>query len=177
MKHINVEIKARNSNPSRIRAILKGLGADFRGEDHQIDTYYNSPKGRLKLRSGNIENSLIYYERENKKDSKESKVILFPTGKDLNLKEILERSLGIKAIVDKKREIYFIENVKFHLDVVNDLGNFVEIEAISVDGKIPKDKLLEQCNHYKELFGIEEKDLIKNLYSDLIMEEQDDKLE
>ena len=65
MSHINIEIKARSNNQDRIRDILKSKNADFKGIDHQIDTYFNVPKGRLKLREGNIENNLIFYERKN----------------------------------------------------------------------------------------------------------------
>jgi adenylate cyclase class IV len=59
--------------------------------------------------------------------------------------------------------------VKFHLDHVNNLGSFVEIEAIDSDGKIGKDKLLEQCNYYLKLFKIKQEDLISNSYSDLLL--------
>ena len=64
MTHVNVEIKARCDELDRIRNILKELRADFKGTDHQIDTYFRVPSGRLKLREGNIENYLIFYERE-----------------------------------------------------------------------------------------------------------------
>ena len=72
------------------------------------------------------------------------------------------------AVVDKKREIYFIDNVKFHIDKVKGLGNFIEIEAIDKTGKIGKKKLLEQCNYYIKLFGIKNTDLLSNSYSDLL---------
>ena len=48
--HINVEFKAHRENPERIREILTNEGADYKGRDHQIDVYFNVPKGRLKLR-------------------------------------------------------------------------------------------------------------------------------
>ena len=107
MGHINIEIKARCGKPSKIRKLLRSLGADFKGKDHQIDTYFKIPNGRLKLREGNIENCLIYYQRKNKRGPKQSDVILFKTSSDTSLKEILSKSLGILAVVDKQREIYF----------------------------------------------------------------------
>ncbi|MBI2551085.1 CYTH domain-containing protein [Candidatus Uhrbacteria bacterium] len=64
MAHINIEIKARCQNQDAIREILRSRGAVFKGTDHQIDTYFRTPKGRLKLREGNIENVLVFYERE-----------------------------------------------------------------------------------------------------------------
>lgn len=77
MNHINIEIKAKCSQPDKIRDFLKSQSAEFKGVDHQIDTYFKVNKGRLKLREGNIENNLIYYERENKQGPKQCYFILF----------------------------------------------------------------------------------------------------
>src|SRR3989344_6889758 len=156
MPHLNVEIKARCNNHEKIRGILISKDADFKGIDHQIDTYFKVPDGRLKLREGNIENYLIFYEREDKEGPKQSNVILCKTESSSNLKEILTKSLGVLAVVDKQREIYFIDNVKFHLDSVQGLGTFMEIEAIDTTGNIGREKLLDQCNHYLKLFGTQE---------------------
>ena len=127
-------------------------------------------KGRLKLREGNIENYLIYYERENKEGPKQSDIILFKSAPGSSLKSILVNANGVLTVVDKKREIYFIENVKFHIDTVEELGTFMEIEAIDEDGSIGKEKLLEQCEQYLKLFEISESDLISVSYSDLLLE-------
>jgi len=167
--HINIEIKAKCFNPSKIRDILKNKNAEFKGSDHQIDTYFKTNLGRLKLREGNIENHLIYYEREDKEGPKQSEVILLETQPNTSLKEILTKALTILIIVDKEREIYFIDNVKFHIDEVKNLGNFIEIEAIDYEGNLGKEKLLEQCKKYMKLFEINEEDLIKNSYSDLLI--------
>lgn len=170
MKKItNIEIKARCADTECIREILKSLNAKFIGTDHQIDTYFNVPKGRLKLRHGNIENSLIYYQRTDSAAPKQSDIALLKTQPDSGLKDILTKTLGIKVVVDKKREIYFIDNVKFHMDEVEGLGKFVEIEAIDENGDIGREKLLEQCLHYLNTFGIKETDLIPNSYSDLLL--------
>jgi len=171
MGHINVEIKAKCFNQNKIREILRSKFADFKGIDHQVDTYFKVNSGRLKLREGNIENNLIYYSRENKEGPKQSDVILFDSLPNSTLKELLIKSLGILAVVDKKREIYFIDNVKFHIDTVKELGSFIEIEAIDKIGNIGKDKLLEQCNFYMNLFDINEGDLISVSYSDMLLKE------
>jgi len=169
MAHINIEIKAKSNNQEEIRKILQSKNADFKGIDHQIDTYFKVNKGRLKLREGNIENFLIYYQRENQQGPKQSNVMLFKTTPESSLKEILTKSLGILTVVDKKREIYFINNIKFHLDTVKKLGTFVEIEAIDKTKEIGKEKLLEQCNHFLKLFKIPKENLISNSYSDLLL--------
>lgn len=169
MGHVNIEIKARCKNSDKVRKILISKKADFKGKDHQIDTYFQVRSGRLKLREGNIENYLIHYERENQEGPKQSNVTLYKTSADTSLKEILVKSLGVLITVDKQREIYFLDNVKFHLDEVEGIGSFVEIEAIDKDGSIGKDKLLQQCEEYMKLFGIKDKDLIATSYSDLLL--------
>lgn len=169
MSHINIEIKAKSNNQDLIRGILKSKNADFKGVDHQIDTYFKVSDGRLKLREGGIENYLIHYQRENKEGPKQSDVTLFESVPKSSLKEILTKALGVLVVVDKKREIYFIDNVKFHVDLVEGLGTFVEIEAIDNDGSIGKDKLLEQCQFFLDLFEISQDDLISVSYSDLLL--------
>ncbi len=170
MTHINIEIKAECSNQDNIRKILKSKNARFIGTDHQIDAYFKVNSGRLKLREGNIENHLIHYDREDKSGPKQSNIILFKSDPKSPLKELLIKALGILIIVDKKREIYFIDNVKFHLDYIKDLGTFIEIEAIDKEGNIGKEKLLEQCDYFMNLFNINKEDLISVSYSDLLME-------
>lgn len=118
MKIINVEFKAKVNELEKYEQKLLTLNPKFIGIDHQVDTYFNTLKARLKLREGNIENALIQYDREDKADAKESSVILYIHQPNIALKNILINQFGIKAIVDKKRKIYFIKNVKFHFDVV-----------------------------------------------------------
>ena len=78
---------------------------------------------------------------------------------------------GVKVVVDKKRKIYFIDNVKFHFDLVLGLGTFVEVEAIDKNGTIGIEKLKEQCNFYSSFFNIDSSDYIAYSYSDLMIEE------
>jgi adenylate cyclase, class 2 len=169
MAIFNIEFKAGCSDLAKAENILLQLSPRFIGEDHQIDTYFNVAKGRLKLREGNIENALIQYERENTAGSKSSQILLYRHRPDKSLKEILEKTLGVKTIVDKRRRIYFIENVKFHFDVVKDLGTFVEVEAIDENGLLGKEKLQAQCDRYIALFNITAADFIAVSYSDLIL--------
>lgn len=169
MEILNIEIKARSNDQREIREILKAKKADYKGTDHQIDTYFKVPNGRLKLREGTIENNLIHYLRDNKDGPKQSKITLFKSSLDSTLKDVLTRALGILTVVDKEREIYFIENVKFHLDKVKGLGTFVEIEAIDKNSTIGKEKLQFQCEYYLKLFDISKEDLVSESYSDLIL--------
>ena len=170
MNRKNFEFKAKVNCIDEYEKKLLTLEPKFIGLDKQVDTYFNAPHGRLKLREGNIENSLINYSRQNTSGSKLSQVILYNHQPDAALKQILTEQLGIKVVVDKKRKIYFIGNVKFHFDVVEKLGTFLEVEAIDSDGNIPVEELKHQCDHYFKFFGLDHKDLVDGSYSDLLME-------
>lgn len=168
MAHINFEFKARIDNLPLLEEKLKQHNPFFKGEDKQIDTYFKVSKGRLKLREGNIENALIYYERENTNAAKQSDVILYQNAPEKGLKEILIKVHGVKTIVDKRRKIYFVENVKIHFDEVEGLGTFVEVEAIDKDCNMTIDQLKKQCDNFAELFEIKVEDYIAESYNDMI---------
>ena len=170
MATINFEFKAKADDINGLEKKLLTLDPKYIGEDNQVDTYFNVATGRLKLREGNIENSLIYYERINTAGAKQSDILLYQHQPGKALKEILIKVNGIKAVVDKKRKIYFIDNVKFHFDVVEELGTFVEVEAIDNNGGIGIEKLKEQCNFYANFLEIKSEDYIALSYSDLILE-------
>ena len=169
MAFLNVEIKAKCNDDSFIRNYLISNGADFKGTDEQTDTYFNVPNGRLKLREGNIENNLIFYERTNQAGPKNSHFHLVKIEDAAGLKEVMTKSNGVKVVVKKKREIYFINNVKFHIDEVPGLGSFVEIEAGNKTADLLQDELKQQCDFYLKEFRIMQEDLIEVSYSDMLL--------
>ena len=169
MAFLNVEIKAACDDPAFIRNYLFTHNAICKGTDEQTDTYFNVANGRLKLREGNIENNLIFYERTNQPGPKNSHFNLVKIDDAKGLKEVLTKSSGIKVIVRKKREIYFIKNVKFHIDEVAGLGNFMEIEASNLYADISKEELQRQCSFYLKEFKISDEDLIAVSYSDMLL--------
>jgi adenylate cyclase, class 2 len=169
MPYLNVEIKAQCHEPSFIRHYLLSNQAEFKGIDEQTDTYFNVPYGRLKLREGNIENNLIYYERSNEAGPKDSHFQLVKINDAAGLKEVLTKSNGVKVVVKKKREIYYIGNVKFHIDDVPGLGSFAEIEAGNILADLNKEQLKEQCDFYVTAFNIRPEDLIDVSYSDMLL--------
>ena len=170
MPHLNIEIKARCNDHAPIRELLKTHGADFRGTDDQTDTYFKCANGRLKLRQGNIECNLIHYHRPDQAGPKASEVTLFKPGEDHEtLRRLLTAAMGVEVVVTKLREISFIDNVKFHLDTVPGLGAFIEIEAIDFYGTIGAEELEAQCHFYMNLLGINDIDLIKVSYSDMLL--------
>ena len=167
MKHLNFEFKARLNDEQRVREALKRLDARFIGTDHQIDTYFRVPSGRLKVREGRLENALIFYQRSNLRRARQAAVEMTLLPRRNSLRAILARSLGTLAVVHKRREIYFVKNVKIHLDRVRRLGKFLEVEAISRAGDLKK--IRSQARQFQKLFGITAKDIVAESYSDLIL--------
>ncbi len=170
--NLSIEIKARIYNHDSIRAFLKRHHADYRGEDHQVDTYFTVRQGKLKIREGTIENSLVHYERQEIKGPKrcEYSIVHFKPGDPVlqQLKKMLESAVGILVVVEKKREIYFLDTIKFHLDRVDGLGTFFEIE-------VGKSELCDEAGQYgqcKELLmqlDIGEEHLLTGSYSDMML--------
>ncbi|NEM97848.1 class IV adenylate cyclase [Pontibacter burrus] len=164
----DITIKARCHEPSEAEAILLEQGAHFVGLDVQTDTYYETDYGKLKHRQGNIENVLIHYNRKLAGDAKETEVLLYL--KNPSAETIAQICGGQQVLmqVKKLRKIFFIDNVKFHIDLVEPLGYFIEIEAIDLEGSIGADILSQQCNYYKNLLQIEDDDLVTSSYSELL---------
>ncbi len=173
MKVINVEIKAMCHDHEPVRRILLEKNADFVGLDHQVDTYFRTDTGRLKLREGTIENNLIWYQRPDQAGPKTSNCILYKTEKGSILKDILGLSMGVLVVVDKEREIYFIDNIKIHLDRVKGLGTFLEIEAQSEADGLAEETLDRQCRQLMEELGVRTEDLQSDSYSDLLLAGQE----
>jgi len=165
--HEMIEIKARCSDLDTVRQVLRSKAAEYRGLDNQVDTYYRVKGGRLKFRSGNIENFLIFYDRPNVSSPKTSRVLLAPTAAGNDLEQILSACLETLVIGKKKREIYFVGNVKIHLDDVEVLGRFLEIEVQS-DGVSAEAESRAQCEEYMKLFGVKTEDLLTQFYSDML---------
>lgn len=162
----NCEFKARTTDLDRKEEKLLSLGAAFAGLDHQRDTYFRVPHGRLKLREGNIEHALIHYDRANIAGIKESRVILYRHAPDPALKEILIRQFGVLTVVNKHRKIYYLENTKIHFDEVDLLGTFLEVEVMDT-GSSRREDLQERCDYFAGFFEIGKEDFIDASYSDM----------
>lgn len=169
MTLLNFEFKVRCSNIENCERRLMVFNPHFVGEDFQTDTYFHIPDGRLKLREGNIENALIFYKREDKPEAKISDVVLYHSAVPASLKSLLEISHGVKVVVKKIRRIYFIDNVKFHFDRVDQLGTFVEVEAIDQDGNRGIETLRQQCDAYAKILQLKKEDFESRSYSDMLL--------
>ena len=174
MNRENIEIKLICGDFDRVRKILQDSGADFRGVDDQEDTYFEVPKGRLKIREATLpfEDGLIHYQRRNVSGPKYAEITVFQTTDTEGLKQILSNSLNTLVVVRKRRELFTLDNVKFHLDIVEGLGTYLEIEAQDTHGLLGKEALRRQCRYYMTLLEVDEKDLIAESYSDLLLRRQ-----
>ena len=167
---LNHEFKARASQINRLEDLLKKENPRFVGTDYQTDVYFRVPTGRLKLRRGNIENSLIHYERENLPGAKASKVLLYRHEPDAALEAILRKTMEVLVEVKKERKIYFIDRVKFHFDRVEGLGSFIEVEVIDRTDTIAVERLAAESAKWAAFFGIREEDYVAVSYSDLLLQ-------
>lgn len=164
----NYEIKI---SVKDIKELEKAVRKLLRSKKHkhfiesQKDIYYNIDGGRLKLRIINDEiGNLIYYNRNEHNKKRVSNYIISATKNFNELDEILRKLFDIFIIVDKRREIYTYEKVRIHLDKVNKLGSFLEIEVIYDSLKDAK-KIMNDLLNY---FSLNENEFIKDSYSDLL---------
>ena len=107
MLHTNIEIKAKSNYQDKIRDTLISNKAEFKGIDHQIDTYFKTTNGRFKLRESSLSGPyLIFYIRENLSGPKSSVYQKLAVEDTIGLKDLLKKMQGVDTIVEKKREIY-----------------------------------------------------------------------
>lgn len=167
-KHL-VELKARYEDLGKARALL--AGAERVGTFRQVDTYFSVGERRLKLRSveGRKDGQLVYYERPDRGGVKESLVLLADLPDAAAVLEILRRTFPVKAEVRKTREIYRLQGVQVHLDVVQGLGKFLEFEKV-VAGEAEEKAGREQLDSLARYFQVAPEDLMASSYSDLVGE-------
>jgi adenylate cyclase, class 2 len=160
------ELKARCSDLARVRDRLRPR-ATYEATLHQVDTYFSVQRGRLKLREvAGHPATLIYYERSDLAAVKPSRVYLESTEDPSALRGLLGAVLGIRARVTKTREVWRWEGVQVHLDLVEGLGSFVELEE-TVDEPQGLGKALDHLGRLQADLGIRADDLVDRSYGDL----------
>ena len=162
----NFEIKCRIRNLSEIKKILVSDRSYKYSIEKQKDIYYKVKSGRLKLRIINEKNSdLIYYNRKEKNRERVSNFVISSTINFKELNFIMTEQFEVMVIVNKKREIFVKDNIRIHLDTVNKLGNFLEIEIMFKD----LNKAKKMMSELKDMLNLNTKDFIKSSYSDLLI--------
>jgi adenylate cyclase class IV len=132
----NVEIKARLDEPERTRELAAKLADTGPERIEQCDTFYPVEQGRLKLRElGDGSAELIWYERPDRGGPGESRYTVVPTEHPARLGEALRRALGERGVVRKRRELFLVGRTRIHLDRVDGLGDFLELEVVLENGE------------------------------------------
>lgn len=164
----NVEIKARVKDLALVRAVAERLAGAPATVLHQEDTFFRVPAGRLKLRVlGPDEAQLIYYERPNQTGPKTSHYSVAPVVDAAVLKAVLASALGVRGTVHKTRWLCLVGRTRIHLDEVEGLGSFLELEVMLQPGE-DEESGRRTADELMKLLGIEPKDLIDGAYMDLL---------
>ncbi|MGB4775048.1 MAG: CYTH domain-containing protein [Daejeonella sp.] len=157
-------LKAKVTNLNNIERLLATYGAIFKGVDHQRDIYFNAAVGKLKLRQGTIENLITHYERIDDNGIEKTIVYQYDLNPSEEQKAELYRQYDVIGIIEKTRKIYFINNVKIHLDTTQHNEIFIELEAIDINDSMGSETLRTQCMEIKSKLNIPDSDLIKTGY-------------
>ncbi len=160
----NLELKVPCKSFSKIENLLQEINADFRGELIQKDIYYQTRNGLLKLRIENGEQSLIKYIRDESGEERWSdfQVIKFSGG---DAEEFLKNIFNVETVVEKKRLLYMYDDTRIHLDKVKDLGEFIELETLVLNGLEDAKK---RFNNITIKLELDLNNQIKNSYKILI---------
>lgn len=163
----NIEIKARARDFEAIKSRAARLSDTPVRIIPQEDTFFNTPQGRLKLRVLSEEAELIYYTRPNQHGPKRSDYHIAHISDAENLKCVLELAYGIRGIVKKTRYLYLAGQTRIHLDDVQGLGQFMELEVVMEEGQSDAQgqKIAEDL---MSALGVESADLIDGAYMDLL---------
>jgi predicted adenylyl cyclase CyaB len=164
----NIEIKARVENLSRLAAKVAAIADQGPVEILQDDTFFRCDAGRLKLRSfSDGTGELIFYRRANQEGPKESFYIRSPTSAPDNLRESLTLAYGAVGRVRKHRTLFLIGRTRIHLDQVEGLGHFLELEVVLGDGERSENGVRE-AQRLMETLGIDRSQLLERAYIDLV---------
>ena len=168
----NLEFKANCNSLDVLRQRLANLQAEHRHTMKQLDTYFNVPQGRLKLREIDTHDAeLIYYERSDLAESRYSNYQICDIPEPMAFKQLATIALGVKGVVEKRRELWIFGDTRIHLDEVKNLGQFVELETVICN----QTESEAQAEHQlvKDALGIREEDLVSVSYSDLVGGQRD----
>jgi predicted adenylyl cyclase CyaB len=165
----NVEIKAKVESLDAIEARARELADEGPVVLEQEDTFFHCPRGRLKLRqfAGMAEAELIYYERSDSAEPKESRYAIHRTADPVGLRVMLSAALGVRGVVRKRRTLYLIGPTRVHLDRIEGLGEFVELEVVLQ----PQQNVADGTAMARELMdklGIPPSGLVRRAYIDLL---------
>lgn len=168
----NVEIKARIASRAALEPRVAALADQGPTIIAQDDTFFRCPRGRLKLRAFSDDaGELIFYRRADDAGPKESFYVLAPTAAPAALREALTLAWGQTGRVRKERTLFLAGRTRIHLDRVEGLGDFLELEVVLADGEDPQQGVAE-ARRLLAVLGIDDADLIDRAYVDLLTARQ-----
>ncbi|MFT7619966.1 MAG: putative adenylyl cyclase CyaB [Planctomycetota bacterium] len=166
----NIEIKARASDLSRMRAVASELATAPMVVLEQVDVFFHCSHGRLKLRLFPDETAeLIQYHRPDTQESKQSDYQIYLVDKPQEMRQLLARSLGERVVVKKRRELFLVDQTRIHLDQVEKLGDYMELEVVLRPGQSAAEGSL-MAKELMTKLGVQQDDLVSCAYADLLLE-------
>jgi predicted adenylyl cyclase CyaB len=163
----NIEIKARVDDLAVVEGRARAIATEGPVDLVQDDTFFACAKGRLKLREfADGRGELIHYHRADAEGPKASEYLITPTAEPERLRETLSRAIGTQGRVKKSRRLYIADRTRIHLDQVDELGSFVELEVVLRDGETDESGNA-VARHIMASLGIEESQLVPQAYVDL----------
>jgi predicted adenylyl cyclase CyaB len=164
----NIEIKARARDFDELRRRAASLSDTPCEIIPQEDTFFHTPAGRLKLRVLDPDRAqLVYYTRPDQSGPKRSDYHLYHTSDPENLKTALTLALGVRGVVNKTRYLYLVGQTRVHLDDVEGLGKFMELEVVMRPDQ-SDDEGQRIAEDLMQKLGILPTDLLDGAYMDMI---------
>ena len=165
----NVEIKARVEDLAAVELRARGLATEGPVELQQDDTFFACRNGRLKLRQfADGTGELIHYDRADAEGSKVSDYVIAPAADPGALREALIRACGELGRVRKRRTLYLVGPTRVHLDRVEGLGDFLELEVVLAEGE-PEASGHATAASLLRALGVAESQCIRGAYLDLLI--------
>ena len=164
----NVEIKARIESVEAVAPRVAALADQGPIEIEQDDAFFVCERGRIKLRAFSAtEGQLIFYRRANQAGPKESRFVISPTAAPDSLRDALTLAYGSAGRVRKHRTLYLVGRTRVHLDRVERLGHFLELEVVLAEGESPEAGVKE-ARALMTALGLVDDQLIDGAYVDLL---------
>lgn len=165
----NIEIKAAIDSVEALEPVAAAISTEGPIEIAQDDTFFRCDSGRLKLRTfSDSSGELIFYQRPDESGPKESFYLRSPTTDPASLRKALRQAYGVVGRVVKQRTLYLAGRTRIHLDRVEALGEFLELEVVLSDGE-PAEAGVREARELLDKLGVRESQLVDGAYVDLLL--------
>jgi predicted adenylyl cyclase CyaB len=165
----NLEIKARCADLDAARERVSRIATRRVGLDRQVDTYFRTHSGWLKLRESSLRGGqLVPYLRPDQPGPKLADYRVVPVEDPRGLKALLGEILGVHCVVEKRREIFLYQNVRIHLDRVKGLGSFLELEAVFDGSEAGLADQRRKVDFLMKELGVRDEHLVSTSYEGLL---------